>query len=941
MKISDSNKVQILLLMRIFLIFLMVFSFQMATYGQVPPQAQAELDKRGLTEQEVRNRMKEKGFDLDNVDPNNPAEVLEVQKALEETIKELEAEKAATKSAESSPTAPATGSTPEATIPQTMPKPSKNGEKLATEEALDNIETAVNEGESLENALAEEFSETVQMDLPPSIIYGQHLFRGKSIKLFKQSEDATPPDTYVLGAGDQINISIWGTSQADFNLEVQKDGYIYATGLPRMYLKGLTLSKAKSLLKSRFSNYYRFRPEEFQASIRFVRTITVNIFGEAINYGSFNIPATNTAFNALVAAGGPSDIGSVRNIQLKRGDQSQQIDVYEYMSNPVSQYNLFLQNNDIIFIPIAERLVSIMGSIKRPFKYELIEGENLAKLIEYAGGFTTEAYQKVIQIKRIVNDEETIMDVPMRELLDAKKDFVLLNGDVVTIKSIPKPYQNYVEISGEIELPGRYAFEKGMRVSDLLEKAILQKETRKDFAYLWRTNENETSKFIRINLADVLANVGSSEDVLLQPEDRIITFAQARFADNSTISINGAVRNPTVLPYDYDESLTVEDLVLLAGGLLPNASNLAYIKRQDITNRENVEYIEIDIKSILDGTNTNDNRLILQPFDEISILSTEVFTDEFLVKVEGAVRKPGSFKYGKSLKVKDLLIMAGGLEFGASSSRIDLFRVQVKDNEPTKTMVAQISVDENFNITSGGEFLLQPFDLIYVRQVPSFELQQVVEIEGQVLYPGSYALASKNERIYDLIQRAGGLTLESFPAGAYLIRKEGQPGSTIINLDKIMEKPDSRYNFILKKGDFISIPKIKELVTIKLDGTLAAELYPDKMLQGGVINVAYKKGKRADWYLDKYAAGLDLKNGARHRFVTVEHPNGRIEKVFGLISSPKVSKGSVIKVGKKKKKEKKEKEKVDREPIDWERVITSSFALISSALTIIVLGKQL
>ena len=165
----------------------------------------------------------------------------------------------------------------------------------------------------IEETIAEEIVEE-KNELAPSPIFGQHIFRNKSIKLYRQSQDVKPPDSYVLGTGDIIAISIWGASQTADIFEINKSGFISPSAMPRIYLKGISLGKAKELLFQRYSQFYRFRKEEFEVSVNYSRTITVNIVGEVINFGSFTIPATNTAFNALVASGGPSDIGSVREI---------------------------------------------------------------------------------------------------------------------------------------------------------------------------------------------------------------------------------------------------------------------------------------------------------------------------------------------------------------------------------------------------------------------------------------------------------------------------------------------------------------------------------------------------------------------------------------------------------------------------------------------------
>lgn len=915
--------------MRLLLIVCLIMMSKVNIYSQTPPispiQAQAELDKRGISEEEVRARMREKGYDLDNIDPTDTEEVAKVQKALEETIAELEAEKATLGGENSAPDSLLTNATSSPQDAQAM-------------DAVENIQEAVEEGESIENALAEEFAETVQSKLPPATIWGQHLFRDKSLKLFTRSQDATPPDTYVLGAGDRINISIWGASQENLNLELQKDGYVYPSTMPRIYLKGLNFEQVKSLLRNRFARFYRFRAEEFQADISFVRTITVNIWGEANLYGSFNIPATNTAFNALVAVGGPSEIGSVRNIELRRGGKVKEIDIYDFMNDPSVQYNLFLRNNDIIYVPIAERLVQITGSIKRPFIYELTDEENLKQLIEFAGGLTVDAYQQEIQVKRIIDDEEKIIDVPMKELFGANKDFTLLNGDVVTIKSIPKAYENFVEIIGAVELPGEYALTSGMRISNLIGKGQLNKEARKDFAYLYRKNNDGTSSIDRVELNAILQDAESPQNLLLEPEDRLITFQQSKFTDDLTVSIQGAVREPATYPYDPSENLTVEDLIFLSGGLLPNATDFAYIERRDIANSERVEYITVNLQDAQAFPLDSDKNPILRPFDNISIANQENYTDNFTVNVEGAVRSPGEFKYGDSLTLKDLLTLAGGLQFGASSSRIEIYRLRINENQPTQTIVAKVAVDSDLNILSGGDFKIEPLDKIYVRTVPDFEQQQLITISGEVMYPGSYALTSKNERLIEVIERAGGLTLEAFPEGAYLVRTQDQPGQTIINLDEVIKNPQSNDNIILKQGDIITIPKTLELVTIELNATLAAELYPEKVVEGGRVNVAYNSGKRAGWYVDEYAAGIDRAKRARRRLITVEHPNKKLEKFNGFLAlgTPKVSRGSVISVGVKPEKEKK-KEKKEKEPVDWDKVLTQVLA-VTSAFTSLLVG---
>lgn len=994
-------------------------------------QAREELDKLGLEEDEVKERLLARGIDIDNINPDNPAEVLAIESALQEVIAELQAEKAAAGDANtggSTPPSSAPSTTtefPADTIPPTPPVVKIQKDK--TQETIDAIKEADQEAEVIEELV------DAQNILPPSEIFGQHIFRNKGIKLYRQSEDIKPPASYVLGVGDIIAVSIWGQSQEGGVYEINKAGYIKPTSLPRIYLKGISFGKAKELLMQRFSQYYSFRPEEFELTINYSRTITINISGEAANYGSFTIPAINTAFNALVAAGGPTDIGSVRNIRLIRsGEQARTVDVYKFLLNPSVSANFYLQENDFIHIPVAERLVGISGAINRSFRYELTQGENLNALIDFAGGFRNDAYLGNLQIKRIINDEQIIIDVDYNELKKQGTDFQLLPGDNVTVKTLSRPYERYTQIEGAVELPGKYAYTEGMRISDLIQKGQLREGARKDIAFMQRYNVDGTARYVRINIEEILNNLTSPANVVLQPKDKIIVYSELQFTQQATFSISGAVRDPVKLPYDSGKEIRVGDALILAGGTLPQVAQYGYIKRTNPLNRKEKSYIRVDIQEVLrnpnsaqnivfepfdqltvyseesffDGTTVSisgavreageyeyDNGLrvsdllyfskglnpeatsfaylarrdpstnlqtdyirldlnaiaidpqsaaniTLEPFDAITVFSKTTYTDETSIKVDGAVRNPSEFPYAEVFTLKDALTLAGGLKLEASKSRIDVFRIEIIDNKATQTIAATMEVDENLNPRSGGAFQLEPFDLIVVRKVPEFEFQKTVSIEGEVKYPGPYSLIADNERLLDVIQRAGGLTLEAFPEGATLYRPDGGVGYIIVDLEKVLTNKKDRTNFILRKGDVIQIPKQKDLVTIK-GATRAIELYPDKVLEGGKINVAYRKGKSAKWYVDKYAAGVG-ENGKR-KLITVEHANGEIERTKNFLffrNYPSVREGSVVTVGTKPPKPKKEKEEGEKEKVNWGKTIADSLAQATAVLSLILLVQQ-
>ncbi|NJL74854.1 MAG: hypothetical protein HC892_07320 [Saprospiraceae bacterium] len=505
-------------------------------------------------------------------------------------------------------------------------------------------------------------------------------------------------------------------------------------------------------------------------------------------------------------------------------------------------------------MPVARKIVSIDGAIQRRFKYELLENENLKELIDYAGGLTANAYRANIQVKRLVEDEQRLIDVNLKALYDENKNFSLANADEIVIRGIPKPYQNFVEVEGAVELSGKYELTADMRVSDLLDKAVLDKEARTDIMFLRRVKPDRNVEYFRINFDSVRLNLASASNILLQPEDVLQVNALSKFADKGIVQVQGAVRAPVEFPFDLEDNLRLQDALLLAGGLGKDASNFGYLFRKNPENPQDIIYERINVREAADGTNEVSN-ILLQPDDRVLVLSNTTFSDQFTVAVQGEVRTPGDFQFDESLTLRDVLTLAGGLKLEAASNQIEVFRLVIQNNQPTQTIVAQVEVDKELNLVSGGDFQLAPFDLVVVRRVPDFEPFQVINLEGEVKFPGSYPLMDNNERLLSLITRAGGLTDEAFPDGATLFRNLDNIGYVVMDLEKVMNDPNSRYNFILKAGDIISIPKQEDLVAIR-GAIKASELYPDKYIADGTINVAYHSRKRAMFYVNEYAAGV-------------------------------------------------------------------------------------
>ncbi len=896
----------------------------------------AEIEKKGYDAERFRQEMIKKGVNPESINPDNPQDVARAQKAAHEVMAMLDAEKKVKEKPVSKTTSPSKEVEPQSKIDDV--RSADNPDNLSNQSL--EIQKAVKEGATIEEAVAEKLQENAKSKLPVAVTYGQHIFRDKSLKLFRTAEDAKPAQSYVLGAGDKVAVSIWGPTQENFSVEIQKDGYVQPTNLPRFYLSGLTVKQAGDLIYSALRKYYYFTRENYELTVSTARTLNVNIVGEVFNSGTYNISAVNTAFNALVASGGPSDIGSVRKIQLlRRGKKPVTLDVYKYLQNPVSIEDFYLAENDYIFVPVADKIVEIQGAVNRPHKFELIEEETLNDLIKYAGGLLPDALKSNIQIRRIEYDSVRVIDVNWIELESKKQSFKLYNGDVIIVNRINALVKNEVRISGEVESPGTYALTENSKIADLLKKAKLGDAAITDIAYLKRFNDDyKTIRYELVNIKAILADEKSEANFVLQKGDELIISSKAAFKDNFTVSVSGSVRNPGYFDLDTDENLKVSDLIFFAGGLKEEAiEDFAYIFRSKSDEIGAVEYISVDLKAALAEPNSEANVNIM-PNDKLVVYAKNNYNDQTFIRLSGAVRKPGEYVYDSSLGLKDILLLSGGLRREAALDRIDVYRVEFRQNKPSRVLVANLKVDENLNLLSGAvDFALQPFDQIVVRAIPEFELQRNVSVTGEVKYPGAYALLGKNTRLATIIRNAGGITEEAFLDGATLYRKKDDTGYIVIDLAKAIKKGSVSYeNVILHEGDEIFIPKISNIVSI-VGATKAGEVYPDKIREQGKLQVPYKSGKSAKYYIDEYAGGLA--DNALKRDITVLDASGKLSKTKNFLFFkiyPKVGPGAKINVGYKPEKSENEKGK-EKEDVKWGEILANSIAQATAILSLILL----
>jgi protein involved in polysaccharide export with SLBB domain len=805
-----------------------------------------------------------------------------------------------------------------------------------------NVETEVLEQAEIKSEAAVAIAGTEETvaapgeDLPVNI-FGQQLFRGANLKIYERSLDAKAPDHYILGMGDELGVSVYGTAFFNEVYKVDSRGYIAINKVGNVAVRGLTFAEARNVIKGRMAPYFNLSSNTFAFNLAYSRTVTVNIVGEVINPGSYKLPAINTAFNALMAAGGPSDIGTLRDIKVIRGGKVvKTLDVYAFLLNPVADNDYYLQENDYISVGTHHHFVTIAGAVKRPMRYELLPGESLAQAIQFAGGFASNAYTDAIQIQRQAAEEQILMDVASDQMGMAMNAL-----DIVRVKTKNNELKQVVSIYGGVQQPGNFRFEAGITLRSLIEKAggIRQDSiVAIDKAWMVRMRPDFTRYYTPIDIQGVLADVEHPDNRLLKAKDQITITLKKDYSDEERVSITGAVRNPFVM--NYAEGLTVANMLQMADGIrFETFSDRAYLTRtrEDLTQ----EIMELDLASILADPSGASN-VSLQPRDVINVLAKPDVDAQMVVSVAGAVRSPKRFTYAEGMTLGDALRLVGGLLPNADYTRVEVSRISAFDNiakgtnREIRTMALMTAVPQELsrNLNADAEelnFPLQPYDQVVVREIPDYELQELVLIQGEVRYPGYYPLLRKDEAMLSLIQRAGGLTRFADAKNASLTRN-GAP-NIVMNLKMAMINRRSRYNYELLPGDALLVPVSENLISVIGGG----HKFFDNT-QESTLNAPYVPQKRARYYVKHFALGFNTEAARSNTYV--KYPNGEVGRTrnFGLFKVyPKIHKGATIYTVVKVKEERERRQKRETKPLDMNQAVATVTAALTGFATLYVL----
>lgn len=692
-------------------------------------------------------------------------------------------------------------------------------------------------------------------------VFGMELF-DRVTTSFEPSFNVPTPQDFRIGPGDQLVIDVWGAAEMNYRLLVDAEGNIRIANLGPIQVSGMTIEQANSRIIERLSDIYSgLRPANpdqantwAHVSLGNIRSIKVTVTGEVARPGTYNVSSLSTLFNALYAAGGPNRSGTFRNVQLlRRGEPVHTFDLYDFLIHGDQSDNIRLKDEDIIKVDPYINRVHVWGEMKRVGFFELREGETLGDLVQYAAGFTDNAYTRTVTLRGPTPTMRRIHTVLWPEGADTP----VQNGDRLRVGQLLERYENLVRICGAVFRPGDFQLEEGMTLYDLIAKADGLRED-----------------------ASLDRGVIERRRATLEPE--ILAFSVERLMED---------------PARYDIPLRRDDIVR--------------------------------ISSILD------------------------LREEYSIRVTGAVHRSRTFEFRENMTVEDAIFLADGFRDEAAAYRIEVARRVIGTGEPDQYRMDEVAqiyrfhVDENLGFREqDADFRLMPFDQVYVRTQPNYQRQQTVRITGEVQYPGEYVISSRDARLSDLVEWAGGLSAYAFPSGASLERildvtrveitelddedpagvRGGQQQfarDTLttpvgIRLADALAEHRSIYDLILEPGDELHIPK--QLQTVRVEGEVLSP-----------TSIRYDPSRSFSDYLS--AAGGVTEQARRNRAYVV-YPNGEIDRTKRFLvfrNNPSIEPGATIIVPARPER---------REMTPQERISLAS-SIASTALIFITLIERL
>lgn len=631
-------------------------------------------------------------------------------------------------------------------------------------------------------------------------IFGSELFTTNSL-VFEPNLRIPAPAGYILGPDDEIIVSVYGFSEKKYDLTVNESGEIYIPSVGPININGLSIEEATTKIKAKLaSTIYRAinsGKTKVQVTLGKIRSIRVTVIGEAKKPGTYTVSSLTTLFNILYLCGGPTSMGSYRDIEIIRGNEVKRTaDLYDFLVNGIQKDNIILQEGDVIRIPYYKNRVSLTGRVKRPGKFEMLDNETFNDLLKYSGGFMDNAYRGAVTVIRITDTEKKIIDVNA----DEYGSFHTNGSDSIIVRKLQEDFGNRVQISGSVLRPGLYELTPDLTVNGLIEKAGgLKRDAYTKRISIFRYLKNKMPTMLSVDIDSAIEN----NHVFLVKDDSVAVHSIFEFTDSNYVSIEGNVRKPGSIP--WRENLTLRDVLLSVGGIseFGDSSTIEISRRIKNVNVDKANHSESRIFNInLTKTGTEGQDVVLQPYDLIIVKTLPGYSSQRTVLVLGEVKSPGRYGLERSGdKISDVLKRVGGFKASADSSSITIRRsikssLSVTEREKLFQRILNINPDSISLHPRLRDELYKSYDLISVDLTTALSnpnnsenliledgdvltvdrSSNLVKISGEVYNPTIIPF-KQNKNLKYYVQQAGNFTPYARKSGSLVIYPDGKAAS--------------------------------------------------------------------------------------------------------------------------------------------------------------------
>lgn len=601
--------------------------------------------------------------------------------------------------------------------------------------------------------------------------FGMDIFRNGTGNFDELPMDMPVGPDYVMGPGDGVSLDLWGGVSQHLRRTVDREGRLVLPEVGALEVAGRTLGDVQQMVQVALRTQFR----DVQADISMTRLHTVRIYvvGDVERPGGYDVSSLSTPLNAIYEAGGPTSQGSLRILKHYRGKELVQIvDIYDLLLHGVQSGLHRLQSGDTVLVPPLGTQITVEGMVRRPAIYELNDEKTLAQVLELAGGVLPSGTLRHVDVERIQAHESRSMlrlDIPENNneasVTKTLEDFTIQDGDKIKISPIISYADKTVFLDGHVSRPGKYAYQEGMKVTDLIKSyKDLLPEPYKRHAEIIRLNAPDFSpQVLAFNLDDALE--GKEQDLVLKPFDTVRIFGRYDFEDPPVISVTGAVRDPG--DHVTNGATYLRDAIYLAGSVTGEAQ-LDDVQIFRMGGDGKLKVLSANLGKALSGDQASN--LLLQAKDRVIVHKNLARTDPAVVTIEGEVARPGKYPLGEGMTAADLVRLAGGFKRGAYTQQADLTNYMVEQGEKVISDHQTVPIASALAGEPDTDVRLHDGDVLTIRQLSGWnDVGATIAVGGEVVHPGSYGI-QQGERLSSVLQRAGGLRADAYPYGAILQR---------------------------------------------------------------------------------------------------------------------------------------------------------------------------